>query len=178
MQPMNGNGCLDLSTAFVAEFRQSLNELSQEQTIQPAFDFPDRFVSRQGTHIQVVQQGEIGPEKFFRNGVHHKYELPAVNITHAEQNMTDDYVHLSYWEWSVSVQTAMDRAASTSLNAFLAESAPPCHESSVSGSNDPLSADVHDDTLASLQSVMRPTVGNLGNGAFSRVGEQLPRLNM
>ena len=43
---MHGNMSLDLSTASVAELIQSLNELSQGQTIQPASDFPDRFVSR------------------------------------------------------------------------------------------------------------------------------------
>ena len=111
---MNGNGSLDLSTASVAELRQYLNELSQGQTIQPASDFPDRFLWRRGTHIQDVQQSEIVPEKFFRNGIHHKHELPPVNFTRAEQNMTDDYVRLSYWAWSVPVQTAVDRAASAS----------------------------------------------------------------
>ena len=141
---MNGNVSLDLSTASVAELRQSLNKLSQGQTIQPASDFPDRFVSRRGTHIQVVQQSEIVPEKFFRNWIHHKYELPPVNFTRAEQNMTDDFVRLGYWAWSVPVQTTVDRAASASLNTFLAESAAPCHDSSVSGSNDPMSADLHD----------------------------------
>ena len=165
MQPTHGNVSLDLSTASVAELRQSLNDLSQGQTIQPASDFPDRFVSRRGTHIQVVQQSEIVPEKFFRNGIHQKYELPPVNFTRAEQNMTDDYVRLGYWAWSVPVQTTVDRAASASLNAFLAESAVPCHEGSVSGSNDPMSADLHDDT-SSLQPVLRPTEGNPGSGAF------------
>ena len=51
------------------------------------------------------------------------------------------------------------------------ESAPPSHESSVSGSNDPLSADLHDDTSVSLQPVLRPTMGNLASGAFLGVGE-------
>ena len=154
---MHGNVSLDLSTASVAELRQSLNELSQGQTIQPASDFPDRFVSRRGTHIQVVQQSEIVPEKFFRNGIHQKYESPPVNFTRAEQNMTDDFVHLGYWAWYVPVRTTVDRAASASLNAFLAESAVPCHKGSVSGSNDPMSADLHDDT-SSLQPVLRPTL--------------------
>ena len=53
------NGSLDFSTASVAELRQSLNELSQCQAIQPTSDFRDRFVSRRGSHIQVVQQSEI-----------------------------------------------------------------------------------------------------------------------
>ena len=73
---MNGNVSLDLSTASVAELRQSLNELAQGQTIQPASDFPDHFVLLRGTHIQVVQQSEIVPEKFFRHGIHQKYESP------------------------------------------------------------------------------------------------------
>ena len=163
---MHGNVSLDLSTASVAELRQSLNELSQGQTIQPASDFPDRFVSRRGTHIQVVQQSEIVPEKFFRNGIHQKYELPPVNFTRAEQNMTDDYVRLGYWAWSVPVQTTVDRTASASLSAFLSESAVPHHEGSVSGSNDPVSADLHDDT-SSLQLGSRLTEGNPGGGAFS-----------
>ena len=174
---MHGNVSLDLSTASVAELRQSLNELSQGQTIQPASDFPDRFVSRRGTHIQVVQQSEIVPENFFRNGIHQKHELPPVNFTRAEQNMTDDYVRLGYWAWSVPVQTTVDRAANGSLNAFLSESAVPCHEGSVSGSNDPVSADLHDDT-SSLQPVLRPTKGNPGGGAFPGDGEQLPRVNI
>ena len=131
------------------------------------FSWPLCVVS--GTHIQVVQQSEIVPEKFFRNGIQ-KYELPPVNFTRAEQNMTDDYVHLGYWAWSVPVQTTVDRAASASLNAFLAESAAPCHEGSVSGSNDPMSADLHDDT-SSLQPVLPPTEGNPGSGAFPGDGE-------
>ena len=174
---MHGNVSLDLSTASVAELRQSLNELSQGQTIQPASDFPDRFVSRRGTHIQVVQQSEIVPEKFFRNGIHQKYELPPVNFTRAEQNMSDDYVRLGYWAWSVPVQTTVDRAGSASLSAFLSESAVPRHEGSVSGSNDPVSADLNDDT-SSLQLGSRLTEGNPGGGAFPGDGEQLPRVNI
>ena len=174
---MHGNVSLDLSTASVAELWQSLNELSQGQTIQPASDFPDRFVSRRGTHIQVVQQSEIVPEKFFRNWIHQKHELPPVNFIRAEQNMTDDYVRLGYCAWSVPVQTTVDRAASASLNAFLSESAVPCHEGSVSGSNDPVSADLHDDT-SSLQTALRPTEGNPGGGAFPGDGEHLPRVNI
>ena len=100
----------------------SLNELSQGQTIQPASDFSDCFVSRWGTHIQFVQQSEIVPEKFFRNGIHHKHESPPVNFTCAEQNMTHDYVRLGYWAWSVPVQTTVDQAASASLNAFFWQS--------------------------------------------------------
>ena len=85
--------------------------------------------------------------------------------------MTDDYVHLSYWPWSVPVQTTVERVASASLNAFLAESAAPCHESSVSGSNDPMSADLHDDTSASLLPVLGQTKRNPSSGAFPRVAE-------
>ena len=48
----------------------------------------------------------------------------------------------------------------------------------MSRSNDPLSADLDDDTLASFQPVLRPTKGNLGSGAFSGIGEHLPRVNM
>ena len=76
-----------------------------------------------------------------------------------------------YSHWAKYDQTTVDRAASASLNAFLAESAAPCHEGSVSGSNDPMSADLHDDT-SSLQPVLRPTEGNPGSGAFPGDGEQ------
>ena len=91
--------------------------------------------------------------------------------------MTDDYVRLGYWAWSVPAQTTVDRAASASLNAFLSESAVPCHEGSVSGSNDPVSADLHDDT-SSLQTALWRTEGNPGGGAFQGDGEQLPRVNI
>ena len=91
--------------------------------------------------------------------------------------MTDDYVRLGYWAWSVPVQTTVDRAASASLSAFLSESAVPRHEGSVSGSNDPVSADLHDDT-SSLQLGSRLTEGNPGGGAFPGDGEQLPRVNI
>ena len=63
---------VDLLTASMAELRQSLNELSQGQRIQHAFDFPDRFVS----HCATKRDSARKSEKFFRNGVHHKYELP------------------------------------------------------------------------------------------------------